>query len=62
VFDAAQAAAFLARPGARDAIMLRQWDDLAKQVGWETPSLAHFLERAACCALPASPTVAAGRS
>jgi phosphonate degradation associated HDIG domain protein len=62
VFDAAQAAAFLARPGARDAIMLRQWDDLAKQVDWETPSLAHFLERAARCALPASPTVAAGRS
>ena len=51
VFDAAQAAAFLAQPGARDAVMLRQWDDLAKQVDWQTPSLAHFLERAARCAL-----------
>src|SRR6476661_8176538 len=30
VFDAAAAEAFLAQPGARDAVMLRQWDDLAK--------------------------------
>ena len=53
VFDAAQAAAFLGQSGARDAVMLRQWDDLAKQAGLETPSLAHFLARAACC-VPAS--------
>ncbi len=51
VFDADQAAAFLARPGARDAVMLRQWDDLAKQEDWRTPPLAHFLGRAARCAL-----------
>ena len=51
VFDAAQAAAFLARPGARDAVMLRQWDDLAKQEDWRTPPLAHFMGRAARCAL-----------
>jgi predicted HD phosphohydrolase len=53
VFDAAQGAAFLAQPGARDAVMLRQWDDLAKQAGWQTPSLAHFMSRAARCALAA---------
>ena len=52
VFAAAQAEDFLAQPGARDAVLLRQWDDLAKQADWRTPSLAHFLGRAAHCALP----------
>ena len=47
VFDAAQAAAFIGQSGASDAVMLRQWDDLAKQQDLETPSLAHFLDRAA---------------
>lgn len=51
VFDAAAAQAFIARPGARDAVLLRQWDDLAKQAGWQTPPLAHFLDVAARCAL-----------
>jgi phosphonate degradation associated HDIG domain protein len=50
VFDAGQAAAFLARPGAKDAVLLRQWDDLAKQAGLATPPLTHFLGRAARCA------------
>jgi phosphonate degradation associated HDIG domain protein len=50
VFDAAQASAFIAQPAARDAVMLRQWDDLAKQADLATPSLAHFLARAAACA------------
>ena len=50
IFDTAQATAFLAEPGARDAVMLRQWDDLAKQEDWHTPSLAHFMARAARCA------------
>ncbi|MDQ2735374.1 MAG: HD domain-containing protein [Pseudomonadota bacterium] len=58
IFDAAEAAAFLALAGAHDAVMLRQWDDLAKQGGWRTPSLAHFMSRAAGCALGAA---AAGR-
>jgi phosphonate degradation associated HDIG domain protein len=57
VFDEAQSAAFIAQPGAQDAVMLRVWDDLAKQADWQTPTLAHFLERAARCALP---TVHAG--
>ena len=50
VFDAAAAAAFLAQPGAHDAVRLRQWDDLAKQADWATPPLAHFIGRAARCA------------
>ena len=53
VFDAAQASAFIAQPGAHDAVRLRQWDDLAKQADLATPPLAHFLERAAACALAA---------
>ncbi len=51
VFDAAQAHAFIALPGAHNAVMLRQWDDLAKQAGLRTPSLAHFLSRAERCAI-----------
>ena len=54
VFDAAQAQAFLTLDGAHDAVMLRQWDDLAKQADWHTPPLAHFLARAARCTLPAA--------
>ena len=52
VFDAAGAAA-LPRPARRRTTrcMLRQWDDLAKQAELATPSLAHFLDRAARCAL-----------
>src|SRR5580765_6437363 len=53
VFGAEQAAAFLSQRGARDAVRLRQWDDLAKQADLATPSLAHFLDRAARCALTA---------
>ena len=52
VFSADEAAAFLGLAGARDAVMLRQWDDLAKQAELATPSLAHFLDRARRCALP----------
>ena len=58
VFSAEQAAAFLKQSGARDAVMLRQWDDLAKQAGLATPSLAHFLGRAARCALPQATALA----
>jgi phosphonate degradation associated HDIG domain protein len=59
VFSAEQAAAFIAQPGARDAVMLRQWDDLAKQAELQTPSLAHFMSRAARCALPRRQTAGA---
>jgi phosphonate degradation associated HDIG domain protein len=50
VFAAAAAAEFIARPGAPDAVLLRQWDDRAKQPGLATPPLSHFLDRAAACA------------
>jgi phosphonate degradation associated HDIG domain protein len=53
VFEPTQAAAFLLQPGARDAVMLRQWDDLAKQAGWQTPPLVHFMGRAARCTVRA---------
>ena len=53
VFDGPAAATFIAQPGAHDAVRLRQWDDLAKQADLATPRLAHFLERAAACALAA---------
>src|SRR5262249_49287773 len=47
VMDEAKAAAFLAREGAEDAVRLRVWDDRAKVPGARTPSLDHFLARAA---------------
>ena len=53
VFSAEQAEAFIALSSARNAVMLRQWDDLAKQAELPTPPLAHFLGRAARCALVA---------
>ena len=51
VFSAEQAATFLGQSSARDAVVLRQWDDLAKQADLTTPSLAHFLARAERCSL-----------
>ena len=54
IFDAVEAATFLTQASARDAVMLRQWDDLAKQEDWRTPSLAHFMARAARCASTAA--------
>jgi phosphonate degradation associated HDIG domain protein len=50
-FDDTQAAAFIARPGAAEAVQLRLYDDLAKTAGKPTPPLAHFLARARRCAL-----------
>jgi phosphonate degradation associated HDIG domain protein len=53
VFDAGEAATFIAQPGADRAVRLRIWDDLAKTAGQRTPPLAHFLARARRCALRA---------
>ena len=53
VFDAAQAQAFIAQPGAPDAVRLRLWDDRAKVAGLATPPLSHYLARARRCALVA---------
>ena len=54
VFDAQQAAAFIARPGADRAVRLRIWDDLAKAANLPTPPLSHYLARARRCALRAA--------
>jgi phosphonate degradation associated HDIG domain protein len=43
IYDAKQAAAFIARPHAQDAVRVRLWDDLAKVEGAATPPLAHFV-------------------
>ncbi|MDB5850604.1 MAG: phosphohydrolase [Rhodoferax sp.] len=49
VFSADEAAAFIARPHAQDAVRLRLWDDLAKEAALATPPLAHYLARAERC-------------
>ena len=46
VFDAESANDFIQRPGAGDAVRLREWDDLAKESDLSTPPIEHFLERA----------------
>ena len=51
VFDAAQAEAFISRPGAEEAVRLRLWDDVAKVADAVTPPLQHFIARARRCAL-----------
>jgi len=53
VFSAAQAAEFIARPGAAEAVRLRLWDDQAKLADGATPPLAHFITRARRCVLTA---------
>jgi phosphonate degradation associated HDIG domain protein len=54
IFSPAEAAAFIQRPGAADAVRVRLWDDLAKDATRATPSLAHYLECARRCALRAA--------
>ena len=51
VFDAAQAQAFIAKPGSEEAVRLRLWDDVAKAADAVTPPLDHFIARARRCAL-----------
>lgn len=61
VFDAEAAAAFIARPGAAEAVQLRLWDDEAKVAGLATPPLAHYLALAQGIALaPPPPSRAQG--
>ena len=43
IFSGEDAAAFLQRPYAKDAIRLRRWDDRAKVAGKPTPALDHYL-------------------
>lgn len=51
MFNAQQALAFIAEPGAAAAVRLRVWDDLAKDPARITPPLSHYLARARRCAL-----------
>jgi phosphonate degradation associated HDIG domain protein len=51
IFNEGQVEAFIAQPGAPEAVRLRVWDDLAKVESLSTPPLAHFLSRAARCVL-----------
>jgi [1-hydroxy-2-(trimethylamino)ethyl]phosphonate dioxygenase len=41
-FSAEEAAAFISRPYAVDAVRLRRWDEAAKVPGKATPDLGHF--------------------
>lgn len=59
VFTPAEVVAFMAQPGADDAVRVRLWDDRAKTAGLATPPLAHFLARAARCARTPSTGTAA---
>jgi phosphonate degradation associated HDIG domain protein len=54
VYDATEAERFAARAGALDAVRVRRWDDLAKSADMVTPTLDHFLARAARCTLTAA--------
>ena len=51
IFGPDELAAFRARPHAEDAMQVRRWDDGAKVRGALAPSLSHFLEIAARCAV-----------
>jgi phosphonate degradation associated HDIG domain protein len=51
VFSPDEAAAFIARPHAEDAVRLRLWDDQAKVDGLQTPDLPYYLSIAARCRL-----------
>lgn len=51
IFTNEQAAEFIAKPHAKDAVRLRLWDDLAKQPALATPRLAHYLARVRRCTL-----------
>lgn len=52
VFSPQQAAQFIARPHAREAVQLRLWDDRAKIKDLPTPALDHYLAIAARCRAP----------
>ncbi len=49
-FTKAEAERFVAAPHARDAVLLRRWDDLAKDPDAVTPDLDHFLPFLHACA------------
>jgi phosphonate degradation associated HDIG domain protein len=51
VFSAEAAAKFIVRPYAADAVRLRLWDDLAKDIDMVTPALPYFAALMKDCAL-----------
>ena len=51
IFSDEDAEAFIAEPGAKDAVRVRIWDDLAKRPDLQTPGLSHFMQVARRCAL-----------
>ena len=58
IFSASEAATFITQPGAKDAVRLRLWDDLAKDADMVTPPLSHFIKRARRCSLLGKPLAA----
>jgi phosphonate degradation associated HDIG domain protein len=50
-YSPAAAARFIEQPYARDAVRLREWDDLAKVAGTPTPDFGHFAQRMKSCRL-----------
>jgi phosphonate degradation associated HDIG domain protein len=51
IYNEGQAEAFIAQPGAPEAVRVRVWDDAAKTPGKPTPALSHFLLRAQRCVI-----------
>ena len=51
IFSPSEAAVFITQPGAKDAVRVRQWDDLAKDADMVTPPLSHFIKRARRCSM-----------
>ncbi len=51
IFDVEQAAAFIDRPHAEEAVRLRRWDDRAKTAGLPTPDYAHYARYFSQCLL-----------
>lgn len=39
-----EAEEFARRPFAADAVSLRRWDETAKELGLQTPTIEHFLQ------------------
>ncbi len=54
VFNAHEAARFIAQTYAREAVKLRRWDDLAKVACCKTPDLEYYLKVAASCVTASS--------
>ena len=54
IYSAEDAAAFIAKPYAADAVSVRLWDDLAKVADAPTPPLAHYVTILEAASRPAA--------